>query len=113
MHEISVAENLSSIVLEAAVKEKLSRVTRVNICFGQMIQIVPEIFEFAFREAVRNTIAQDAEVDLEILPVQMRCKHCGSDFLVMENYYFCNMCSSNDLEIIQGKELLIKSIEGE
>ena len=44
MHEIRIAEDLSAIVLETARKENLSKVTKVNISFGQMIQIVPDIF---------------------------------------------------------------------
>jgi len=32
---------------------------------------------------------------------------------VKENRFACNICSSTDLGIIQGKELFIKSIEGE
>ena len=113
MHEIRIAEDLSAIVLDAARKENLSKVTKVNISFGQLVQIVPDIFEFAFRETVRDSIAEDAEVDIEILPVKMKCKNCGSDFQVKENLFACNICSSTDLEIIQGKELFIKSIEGE
>jgi hydrogenase nickel incorporation protein HypA/HybF len=113
MHEIRIAEDLSAIVLDAARKENLSKVTKVNISFGQMVQIVPDIFEFAFRETVRNSIARDAETDIEIIPVKMKCKNCGSDFQVKENLFACNECNSTDLEIIQGKELFIKSIEGE
>jgi len=113
MHEIRIAEDLSVIVLDAARKENLSKVTKVNISFGQMVQIVPDIFEFAFRETVRNSIAQDAETDIEIIPVKMKCKNCGSDFQVKETLFACNECNSTDLEIIQGKELFIKSIEGE
>jgi hydrogenase nickel incorporation protein HypA/HybF len=113
MHEIRIAEDLSMIVLDAARKENLSKVTKVNISFGQLVQIVPEIFEFAFRETLRNSIAQDAETDIEIIPVKMKCKICGSDFQVKENLFACNECNSTDLEILQGKELFIKSIEGE
>jgi len=113
MHEIRIAEDLSLIVLDAARKENLSKVTKVNISFGQLVQIVPEIFEFAFRETLRNSIAQDAETDIEIIPVKMKCKICGSDFHVKENVFACNECNSTDLEILQGKELIIKSIEGE
>jgi hydrogenase nickel incorporation protein HypA/HybF len=113
MHEIRIAEDLSMIVLDAARKENLSKVTKVNISFGQLVQIVPEIFEFAFRETLRNSIAQDAETDIEIIPVKMKCKICGSDFHVKENVFACNECNSTDLEILQGKELFIKSIEGE
>ncbi len=113
MHELSIAEDLSTIVLNTALDNNLSKVTRVNILFGQMIQIVPEIFEFAFREIVKNSVAGDAELAIEIVPVKMRCLNCGSDFQPEEDCFTCRVCSSSDLEIINGKELFIKSIEGE
>lgn len=113
MHELKIAEDLSVIVLDAANKAMLGKVTKVNITFGQMIQIVPDIFEFAFRECVRETIAENAEIDIEIKQVKMKCRGCGKDFHVTENRFVCNNCRSTDLEIISGKELFIKSIEGE
>jgi hydrogenase nickel incorporation protein HypA/HybF len=113
MHELRIAEDLSVIVLETAKREKLSKVTKVNISFGVLVQIVPDIFIFAFSETVRNSIAMDAEVNIEIVPVKMICKKCGNDFGVEENRFVCGNCSSTDLEIIHGKELFIKSIEGE
>ena len=113
MHELKIAEDLSAIVFETAVNNHLSKVTKVNIIFGQMIQIVPDIFEFAFREIARNSIAESAELNIEIVPVEMRCKNCGSIFFVTENRFKCSTCSLTDLDIIHGKELFIKSIEGE
>ena len=113
MHEIKIAEELSAIVLETAKREKLTSVSKVNISFGKMIQIVPDIFRFAFGETVRETIAEGAEVDIEILPVKMKCRKCKSDVMVIDYSFACDRCGSTDLEIIQGKELFVKSIEGE
>lgn len=113
MHEIKIAEDLSQIVLEVAGREKLSKVTKVNISFGQMVQIVPDIFNFAFREAVRETIAVDAEVDIELLPVKLKCRICKDEFMIHDNNFSCSKCGSTELDIIQGKELFVKSIEGE
>ncbi len=113
MHEIKIAEDLSAIVLEIAKRENLSRVTSVNISFGQLVQIVPDIFRFAFSEAVRSSVAGGAQVNIEILPVKMKCIDCGNDFQVIDNRFACDICGSTDLGIIQGKELFIKSIEGE
>lgn len=113
MHELAIAQDLSAIVLEVAVKENLSKVAKVNITFGQMVQIVPYIFEFAFRESVRDSIASDAELNLEIVPVKMKCRQCGNDFQVNENNFACGNCSSTDLEIVHGNELFINSIEGD
>lgn len=112
MHELRIAEDLTQIVLETAKDSGLTMVTEVNVVFGQMVQIVPEIFEFAFRECARGTVAEDAGLNIEIRKLRMRCKRCGSDFNVPENRFVCN-CGSSDLEIISGKELFIKSIEGE
>ncbi len=113
MHEIGIAQELSAIVIDAAKKEKLRKVSKVNISFGQMIQIVPDIFDFAFRIAVRDTIAMGAEVDIEILPVKMRCKSCKKEFIIKDNLFSCSGCGSAELDIMQGKELFVKSIEGE
>ena len=113
MHEIKIAEDLAVIVLEAARNENLSEVTKVNVSFGQMVQIVPEIFEFAFRETVRNTIAEDCELIIEILKVKIKCSGCGGEFNIDKNNFICIECGSAEIEIIQGKELFVKSIEGE
>jgi len=113
MHELRIAEDLKNIVLEAARHGNLKQVTRVNVCFGRMVQIVPDIFEFAFREFVRDTIAGDTEISLEILPVKMNCTLCGNNFDVKADLFLCPVCGSVDLKLLQGKELFIKSIEGE
>lgn len=113
MHEISIAGDLAQIVLKAAGDEHLEKVSRVSICFGALIQIVPDIFEFAFRECVRHTIADEAELSIEIVPVKMQCVTCGKNFKVKENLFRCSGCGSADLKIVQGKELFIKSMEGE
>ena len=113
MHEIRIAEDLFTIVLSVAKEEQLSKVTKVSITFGKMVQIVPEIFEFAFRETVRDSVAMEAELDIEIADIKLKCRNCGVDFKPENNLFSCRICSSHETEIIQGNELFIKSIEGE
>jgi hydrogenase nickel incorporation protein HypA/HybF len=113
MHEISIAGDLSEIVLEVAGNEKLTKVTKVNICFGQLIQIVPDLFISAFGEIVKYTVAKDAEVEIEIIKIKLACKKCKHEFLPVKNKFVCNRCGSGDIDIIKGKELFIKSIEGD
>jgi hydrogenase nickel incorporation protein HypA/HybF len=113
MHEIRIAEELSAIVLRVAGNENLSKVSMVNISFGTMIQVVPDIFERAFRECVRDSLADGAELSVEILPVKIRCNSCREEMGLEAMDFRCNLCGSADLEIIQGKEMFVKSIEGE
>jgi hydrogenase nickel incorporation protein HypA/HybF len=79
MHELQIAHDLAVIVVEAANRERLNRVTSVNLQFGEMIQIVPDIFKFAFDEATKGTLAQDAEIILEIIPIRIRCGNCQKE----------------------------------
>jgi hydrogenase nickel incorporation protein HypA/HybF len=113
MHEIRLATDLARIVTETAVRENLVRVTRINIQFGEMIQVVPDIFRFAFAEAVNGTKAEQAEVALEIIPIVLRCNICRKEFGIDDLTFRCKYCQSVDLEIMHGKEMFIKSLEGE
>jgi hydrogenase nickel incorporation protein HypA/HybF len=113
MHEIRLATDLARVVTEAACRENLSRVTRINVQFGEMIQVVPDIFRFAFSEAVKGTTAENAEIDVEIIPIALRCNICHKESGMDDLTFRCKHCQAVDLEIIQGKEMFIKSLEGE
>lgn len=114
MHELRIAEDLQKIILEVAGTGNLKKVSIINLQFGEMVQIVPEIFRIAFEEASRSTIVEGAELKIEVTSVKLRCLNCLREYEILsENKYECVNCDSNDMEIIQGKELLIKSIEGE
>jgi hydrogenase nickel incorporation protein HypA/HybF len=113
MHEMRIAADLAGIVAEAAGREQLVSVSLVRLQFGELIQIVPELFRFAFREITRGTIAERAIVEIEIIPVSVRCASCQTLTEIPDLRFICGYCGGNDLEIIHGKELFIKSIEGE
>jgi hydrogenase nickel incorporation protein HypA/HybF len=113
MHEVAIVEDMFRIILEVAEKEKLSRIDRVHFRIGKMMQVVPDLFRFAFDSAKEDTIARDAELEIEYVPVKMQCRRCGHEFLVENQSFYCPECESSDLDLIQGRELLIQSIEGE
>lgn len=113
MHEVAIVENSFKIILEVARSEKLSKIRRVNFLIGEMHGIVPDIFRHAFQMGALGTIVENAELNMEIVPVSMQCKSCEQIFAVKKANYLCPACGSADLEIKNGKELAIKSIEGE
>ena len=113
MHELKIAEELVQIIIQVAESEKLKKVTKVNIQFGKMIMIVPDIFQFVFESAVKGTIAKKAKLSLEILPVKIACNKCKEETVIDDLLFVCPYCGSNNLEIVQGRETIIESIEGE
>ena len=113
MHETAIVADMFRIIDEVAKKEKLQRIDKVYFSIGQMMQVVPELFRFAFDAAKEDSIAEEATVEIEFLPVKMKCNKCNHEFEVADNIFYCPNCESTNLDLIQGKELLIKSIEGE
>ena len=113
MHETAIVEDMFRIIGEVARKENLSRIDKVHFSIGEMMQVVPDLFRFAFDAAKENTIAREAELEIEFLPVKMRCKSCGQEFVIKKQHFYCDACGNSDLDMVQGREMLIKSIEGE
>lgn len=113
MHELRIAADLVEMVEGYAAEAGLVSVSRVNVSFGQFIQIVPDLFEAAFREAAADTVAAGAEISIEIIAPEMRCLGCGSLYTPSEDLSGCSVCGSSEIDIVHGKEMFIKSIEGE
>ena len=107
-----MAIELAGIVTEVARQEKLNTVSRISLQFGEMIQVVPDIFRFAFTEAVRGTVAEHAEIEIEIVLLTLQCKNCLTEFVIEDLNFHCRRCESTDIEIIHGKEMFVKSMEG-
>lgn len=112
MHEIKIAEELIGIIRQVAEEENLKKVTKVNIQFGKMIMIVSDVFHFVFESAVKGTVAKNAKLYLEILPVKFACNKCKEETEIDDLLFVCPLCGSNDLNLIQGREIIIESIEG-
>ncbi|MFZ2286616.1 MAG: hydrogenase maturation nickel metallochaperone HypA [Bacteroidales bacterium] len=112
MHELRIAEDLAAMVSGYAAGAGLTKVKKVNVSFGQYIQIVPELFEAAFSEAAKDTVAAGAELYIEIIAAEMRCAICGTEYRPAGYLHACSACGSEEIAVIHGKELFVKSIEG-
>lgn len=113
MHEFGIIEDLFKLLEDIVKKENLQKVISVNLQIGELNQIVPDTLIFAFEVTGKNTIFKDTKLNIEKIPIKMKCRSCKEEFLIEKNYFHCPSCKSSDLEIISGKEFLIKSIDGE
>lgn len=107
MHEVGLCEGIVSAVVERAGERQ---VTRVRIRAGVQQRVVHESLEHAFREVADGTVAEDAEVELEVVPVTLTCAACGSVQESDDAYAACPACGSVDVETAGGDELTLVSI---
>ncbi len=113
MHEFSIVSSIFSIIEDVARENNLTSIDKVSLTIGKMRQVVPVAMEMAFEAITKGTIAEEALLEMEFLPIVMQCKSCSHKFDVEENVYICPSCDSAQLEMLQGQELLLKNIEGE
>lgn len=112
MHEMGLVQNIVDIVLKTAEQNGISKVLRVNIRAGQLRAIVPEQLQFCFQILCKESpILEGTELVVETLPVKGKCKSCQHEFSVEEYRFVCPECEHEDIDVLQGMELLVSNIE--
>src|SRR5271165_3074761 len=77
MHELSIAQDIID-VAEGKARERNSRsIQKVKVRLGEFTTVAREALEFAFEVARGGTLASDALLEVEIVPMLTRCVSCG------------------------------------
>ena len=113
MHEMSIVENLFDIIDEISEENKLIKISKVIVQLGAMRAVIPESFQFAFDTIKKDTIAKDAKLIMELIPIKLHCRTCGVNSIVEDHVFFCPRCQSQDIEVIEGEDIIISSLEGD
>ena len=111
MHEISIAESILDIVQAKAREQNASSVHLIKLRLGEFTTIVPEALEFAFEVARQGTLAENARLEIEFIPMVLHCVVCDATTQPEAGLHLiCEECGF-PLEIIAGEELQIEYIE--
>ena len=110
MHEFSIAMNIVDIASEYARKEEAKSVKEIEIEVGQLAGIVLEALEFSLEAAVKGSILEDAKRTIISLPGLLRCRACSHEYESSDFFSECPECGAGPPEIIQGRELRVKSL---
>lgn len=113
MHEVSIAQGLLKILQDETKKHGVSRVIRVHVRVGELSTLVPDALTFAFEMVSEGTVAQGAELKIEVVPAKGRCNKCNIEFDIEASIFLCPQCGGVAAEIISGKELDVAEIEAE
>ncbi len=111
MHEMAIAQNIISIATAAAEKEGARKITRVNVVAGELRGLIPLQLTYCFGVMAKNTIADGAQLGLEIIPVTGKCRKCEETFILKDYQYVCPKCQGEDVQTVGGTELRVKDIE--
>ncbi|MHB8882408.1 MAG: hydrogenase maturation nickel metallochaperone HypA [Thermodesulfovibrionales bacterium] len=112
MHEVSIALNLIDIVTGQCKKEGYERIDSVRIRIGRASGIMPDALLFAFDAIKPDSIARNAVLEIEEVPLTGHCNACDRTFIAEEEYVLsCPLCSGSSFVITAGRELDILDME--
>ncbi len=111
MHELSLAVDMVEQLVEVLEKENASRVIEINVVMGALSGVERVPFEFAFPVAAENTPVSGAVLNIEEVPLVLKCSDCNQETETDDLIMVCPNCNSVSVEIVQGKEFLVKSME--
>lgn len=110
MHELAIAESIVGIAGRHA---NGRRVTKVYLKVGHLRQVVPSALSFSFELVAQGTPIEGAELELAQIPAIGSCRGCGEETRLEGFPLQCAACEGFDLEILQGEELYVESLEME
>lgn len=113
MHEMSLAEGVLQIIEDSARTQNFGRVRTVWLEIGQLAGVEVEAMRFCFEAVVRDSIAQDAKLEIISTPGQAWCLHCAKAVHVQTLLDACPECGSLQVQVTGGDEMRVKELEVE
>ncbi|MBU4413680.1 MAG: hydrogenase maturation nickel metallochaperone HypA [Proteobacteria bacterium] len=112
MHEMGIAKQIIEIAT-SSIPDDLENipVEKINLKIGQMSSVVPDSLRFCFEILSKDTPLAGAELNIEEIPVVVRCMECNIEWTTNKPVFVCKKCKSGSIKIISGQELDVVSIE--
>ncbi|TAJ14977.1 hydrogenase maturation nickel metallochaperone HypA [Marinilabiliaceae bacterium JC017] len=110
MHEYTLAQNIMKIITEYSSTHNGYQATEVVIEIGELSGVMIDALKAAVDVLVKNSEFACTEFIYSEKKAKAQCTQCGHEVAVSDFISTCSQCHSSRLDIIEGKELCVKSI---
>jgi hydrogenase nickel incorporation protein HypA/HybF len=112
MHEMGIAQELVQIATDAIPADiENPKVEVLNLKIGKLASVVEHSLTFCIEIITKDTPLEDVRLNIEFVPVTVRCKSCDNKWEVKGPIFTCPHCEDGDVEMLTGREIEITSIE--
>jgi len=110
---MALVSGIFNILNEKIHELNLRRINKINLKVGDMVGVDDKTLKACFEVFAESTPAEDAELEIEHIPLRGKCGNCEMEFLLSNYRFQCPYCTESAIKIISGKGLYIESIEAE
>jgi hydrogenase nickel incorporation protein HypA/HybF len=112
MHEVGIIESTLEVIRREAQAHAASHVARVVLRVGAISGAEPDALRFAFEAVTAGSIADGAELTIEIVPARAHCAACREDFVIDHGFIFsCPRCQALSGDVRSGRDLHLARLE--
>ena len=111
MHELAITEQIADIAIRHGEQNQAQKITDLYLVIGELSTVVDDSVQFYWDLITSETICEGAKLHFNRVPAVFQCQDCGNQYGLMEGELRpCPSCQSSKMEIIQGKEFHLESI---
>ena len=111
MHELSIAEELASVIRKELCAHPGAHVNTAYVRIGTLRLIEPVMLDFCFEVLTRNTPLAGARLCIERVEATARCRKCSLEFAVEDKWFECPRCHEGDGDLLRGDDLLLVGLD--
>ncbi|MDP2902902.1 MAG: hydrogenase maturation nickel metallochaperone HypA [Methylovulum sp.] len=111
VHELSLCGDLMEQVLAIAKAHHAKKIVSIIVRIGPLSGIEPMLLESAFSISRAGTLAEEAQMFTETLPIRVQCNSCGAESKAVINNLICGSCGDFNTKLLSGDELILARVE--
>ena len=92
MHEYQIVEIIVSSVIARAKEQGMASVKNIILKISELAGLEESSVRLYFQEIAKATILENAQLDIQTLPAQLKCKKCGIVFSRVKGQFNCPEC---------------------
>jgi len=110
MREFRLTQHLFDLALKNADSK---RIRRVNLLIGPFSEEREKSIQLYWADLAKGSLGQEAELHFEHIPVAVKCLNCTGIFYLDEETSICKFCDSERLQLLNGEDVRLESVEVE
>lgn len=111
MHEMSIAEGIVDIALDTLTANDGHVVHSIQLELGLMSGVERDALLFCFDSVTKGTAAEGAKLEIKTIPIKVQCLDCDAVFMSDTYRFACDKCGSRLVNVLEGREMRVVSID--
>lgn len=111
MHEAAIVRSVIEIAESEARKRGVLQIRKIKLRIGEFRSVVKEALEFSFDALKKGTLADKAELEVEVVRLRVECGDCGAVECPLDDFnLLCPHCGGV-MAIVAGREMQVEYID--